>query len=311
MFHIGKDGWLFLTGGSNDVLAQYGTSWEIWRRLAAWRRLVLGRAARCRDLGAQYLHVVVPEKITVYDNKLAGLRVDARRSPARRLGRLLALSPAGRRAWIELVGPMRAGRDEADLYLRTDTHWNFPGYLLAYRAICRACGARARDFADRRTLAVAGVMDLESKMPFPRAESRIFHDLQRDAARVHAGTLVQAYEAAGRGGDLHVGAHVVYRNESAEADPRTVVLFGSSCSSYVYGMLTGALAETFRELHFVWSANIDWAYVAGVRPELVIFEIAERFLAKVPDDAFDIEAYAAERIRDMAPAARPADAVRA
>ncbi|WP_407522634.1 alginate O-acetyltransferase AlgX-related protein [Methylobacterium oryzisoli] len=299
MFHIGQDGWLFLTGGSNDVVAQYGNGRAIWARLLAWRRLALARAARAEALGARYLHVVVPEKITVYDHKFAGLRVDVRRSPARRLARLLSLTPAGRAIVVDLVAPMRAQRDAADLYYRTDTHWAFPGYFLAYREICRACGGAAREnFTLRPSYLSAEVMDIEAKLPFPEPERARRHVLQQDAVR-EPGTLVRAYEAAGRGLDLHVGAHVVFRNPSPQADPRRVVLFGSSCSGHVHGMLSGALAETFRELHFVWSANIDWAYVEAVRPDLVLFEIAERFMARVPTDDFSIEAFAAERIRAL------------
>lgn len=300
MFHIGQDGWLFLTGGSNDVVAQYGNSREVWARLLAWRRLALARAARAEGLGARYLHVVVPEKITIYDNKFAGLRVNVRRSPARRLARLLSLTRAGRAILVDLVGPMRAGRDAADLYFRTDTHWSFPGYFLAYREICRACGATPRDdLALRPSHLCAQVMDIETKLPFPEPEPVMRHVLQRDAVR-EPGALVRVYEAAGRGHDLHVGAHVVFRNPSPQADPRRVVLFGSSCSGHVHGMLSGALAETFREVHFVWSASIDWAYVEAVRPDLLLFEIAERFMARVPTDDFSVEAFAAERIRALA-----------
>ena len=76
------------------------------------------------------------------------------------------------------------------------------------------------------------------------------------------------------------------------------MLFGDSYAHFTPIMLTIMLAETFREVHFVWSASIDWGYVERARPDLVIVEIAERFMLRVPDDTFDLEAHAAERFGD-------------
>jgi alginate O-acetyltransferase complex protein AlgJ len=56
-------------------------------------------------------------------------------------------------------------------------------------------------------------------------------------------------------------------------------------------MLTGMLAETVAELHFVWSASVDWSYVERVRPDVLVCEMAERFTARVPSDDFDLAAH--------------------
>ena len=107
-------------------------------------------------------------------------------------------------------------------------------------------------------------------------------------ARVSVGPLLAAYEAVGRDREIHVGAHVVYRNGSAGADPRRLVLFGDSCAHFDPFLLTGMLAESFSEVHFVWSASLDWAYIEQIRPDILLFELAERFLARVPKDDFDV-----------------------
>ncbi|MFD0937781.1 hypothetical protein ACFQ12_21690, partial [Methylobacterium trifolii] len=112
----------------------------------------------------------------------------------------------------------------------------------------------------------------------------------RDAVRVETGPLLAAYEAAGRARDLHVGAHAVYRNASPAADPRRVVLFGDSYAHFAPILLTGLLAESFSEVHFVWSSSFDWGYVERVAPDILLFELAERFLARLPADDFDVAA---------------------
>ena len=172
-----------------------------------------------------------------------------------------------------------------------------PAGRLAYGEIMRALGAvppadlGVRPFHDHD-----GVRDLGAKVDPPLRETMRVYEVQRDAVRVYANPLVEAYEAHGKAADLHVGAHVVFRNGSPAADPRTLMLFGDSCSHFHAIFLTGLLAESFRELHFVWSANLDWAYVERVRPHLLLVEVAERFLARLPTDRFDVEAEGARRI---------------
>ena len=294
--HEGRDGWLFLTAGSNNVIGQFRRSKRIRAALRDWTRIVVARHARCRRLGIGYLHVVVPEKLTIYDHKLDGLKVAVRLSPALRLRRGLIWHPRVRRACLDLVGLFRTHRDAEDLFFRTDSHWSLAGCRLAYRAVCAAWGARpVEDFSDRPFHDRVHAGDLGQRFDPPRSEPARHHALQRDASRIYASPIVRAREAAGVPETLHVGAHVIYRNEKPEADPRRLVLFGDSYAHFAPIMLTILLAETFREVHFLWSASIDWAYVERVRPDLVLTQVAERFMYRAPDDAFDIEAYAAER----------------
>lgn len=289
--HVGREGWLFLIGGTNRVIEQYRSTWTWWRRLRGWARRIEARDVRARKLGIRYLHVVVPEKLSIYDDRTEGLRYDPQKSPARRLARRLAGSPA----FVDLVGPMRAARDgPVPLYFLTDTHWNHEGCFLAYRILMRVCGAVVPpDLAERPRFDSERVRDLGEKVP-ARPSERTSHALiARDAVRRHANTLVESYEAAHRIVHLHRGALVVFRNENPAADPRTLVLFGDSYAHFAPIMLTGLLAESFREVHFVWSASLDWKYVETVRPDLLVTEIAERFMVRIPDDRYDVASHSA------------------
>ncbi|MEH3145167.1 MAG: hypothetical protein PGN34_07410 [Methylobacterium frigidaeris] len=288
MVHVGRDGWLFLIGGSNQVLGQYRHSWSAWRHTWRWRRLIERRAARCRRLGITYRHLVVPEKLTVLDDRLDGLAVDASAAPAARLRRGMRLSRASG-SLVDLVGPLRAARRGGHgLYLRTDTHWSHDGCFVAYETLCRRLGTAPReDLRDghaTETIEVCG--DLGIKLSPRQWESVRLRTIRRDAELAATNALVQDFEAAGRGPYLHLGARVVLRNASPGADPRRLVVFGDSCSHFRWdirtGMLTGLLAETFAEVHFLWSTGIDWDYVAAVRPDVVVTEIAERFMAELP-----------------------------
>ena len=284
--HVGRDGWLFLTGGTNRVMDRYRGGLRHWLLLRAWTRLIDARAARAEALGIRCLHVIVPEKLSVYDDRTEGLRYAPAKASTRRLARRLARNPA----YLDLLAPLRAARSgPVPLYLRTDTHWTVRGCLLAYREIMRALGAIPPADIGARPLVVADeVMDIGEKLrDRPRERVERFM-LQRDAERVEVGPLLAAYEGAGRDREVHVGAHVVYRNGSAGADPRRLVLFGDSCAHFDPFLLTGMLAESFSEVHFVWSASLDWSYIERVRPDILLFELAERFLARLPKDDFDV-----------------------
>ena len=294
--HVGRDGWLFLTGGANAVLDQYRPTPARWWRLRAWARLIERRGERAGAAGIRYVHTVVPEKLTIYPHLCAWPLIDPRQSPARRLA--AAVEHRGQsRLLVDLVSPMMSDEGDDRLYWRTDTHWTLAGCLVAYRELCAALDAVPRtDLAGRPYSDRDSVMDLGAKMVPPITEQVRVYGLQRDARRHFANELVTDHETGLTTRPPHTAVHVVHENASPGADPRRLLVYGDSCSHYHPFRLTGLLAETFREVHFVWSADVDWRHVAAVRPDILVTEIAERFLVRVPDDHFDLAAEAARRV---------------
>ncbi|SFG26693.1 alginate O-acetyltransferase AlgX-related protein [Methylobacterium gossipiicola] len=296
--HVGRDGWLFLVGGSNAVAAQYDRPGVPRATFWLWRRLLEERARRLAKRGIRYAHVVAPEKLAIHDHGFSGLGLDPARSPALRLERWLRFSPA-RASLVDLVRPFRARAGDTALYRHTDTHWTFAGGWLAYAEICRHLGVRPRyDFAARRIGSPAVYAgDLGAKFDPERCEVAEPCLFASPARRVHANALITAFEAEGRGRDAHIGAYAVFRNEAPGLDPRCLVLFGDSYAHHTpnggTGTLTPFFADTFREVHFLWSTSIDWNLIARVRPDFVISEIAERFMVEVPQTGFDIDKLAA------------------
>jgi len=293
---VGRDGWLFWIGRKNELVDLYTDSPASRRLLRRWGRLVGTRVRRARALGATYVHAVVPEKLAIHADTLDRPFPSLNDPPGKRLGRLLAETEA---ELVDLYEPLRAARAEGPVYLKTDTHWNHRGYIAAYRALCAALGVTPA----AHVLAASGetarfVFDLGGKLKPPVDETYFAHAFPRLAQRSEANALVQLRETgrvAGRGG-FFVGSRAVMRNPEA-ADPRRIVLFGDS---YIFDQgprLTAMLAESFAEVHAIWSAEIDWAYVAAVKPDLVVYEIAERFLRRVPTDRFSVDAFAESRVR--------------
>ena len=314
--HIGHEDQLYLVGGSNDIFLQYrdvpSIQWLLWQ----WRDAIHKRERRLRSANIVYKHITIPEKVSIYDNDLLDLQVNWRLSPAfrlyhedpyyrrfplriARLPQYLRRQARWRKTMIDLVTPMRRWRDDQQLFHRTDTHWNFEGRLIGYKEICRAFGARpVRDFHERRTEWFADFSGDLGSVCRPRiTEGATMHLVQRDAVRVYASPIVEHRERIGQIGTLHTGSHVIYRNETS-SDSRRMVLFGDSYSHVAPTQLAIMLAETFRELHFIWSTQIDFAYIERVRPDLVLSEMAERFMFRVPDDNWSLERDAAERFAE-------------
>ena len=137
---VGRDDWLFYTGEMTveDLLGRDRFSEA---ELTNWRRALEGRRAWWRERGAEYLLVLVPNKSTVYPERLpAFLRSQARPG---KLDQLLShlreqKSPVPR---LDLRPALRAAKAQQIVYWPTDSHWNAEGLAAA----CDAIMARLRE----------------------------------------------------------------------------------------------------------------------------------------------------------------------
>ncbi|MGT2487746.1 hypothetical protein ACU4GA_21220 [Methylobacterium oryzae CBMB20] len=90
--------------GTNRVLDRYRGGLRHWLLLRGWTRLIKARARRAEDLGIRCLHVIVPEKLSVYDDKTGRPALRARQGldpapgPAPRPAPGLSRSPSPRSA---------------------------------------------------------------------------------------------------------------------------------------------------------------------------------------------------------------------
>lgn len=79
------------------------------------------------------------------------------------------------------------------------------------------------------------------------------------------------------------GTTVVWINDSAIIDA-SVIVFGNS----FFGTgeseegISYWFAHAFREFHFIWSGEADWDYVSKQKPDIVICQTIERFMAGTP-----------------------------
>jgi alginate O-acetyltransferase complex protein AlgJ len=287
----GKDDWLFLIGGSNSIGALYDRNAPLLNqdKLQQWVGLIENRARRFEGMGIEYVHLSIPEKLTIYDNKFHDPPVvDWRLSPAMRLHEMLQHSRYAH-VWLDLIEPFRAARDQTQLYYKTDTHWNPEGCFVAYKLLCERIGLHPNPaLLARPSREVKSVLDLGLKMEPLIYEQLKLYDFTKDSRRIYSNIIARYLDTVTANALVHVGSHVAYRNDSPSTADKKILIFGDSYASQRPDALTAMLAETAREVEFIWSSNLDWAYIKRARPDIVIYELAERFMTIVPSDELSL-----------------------
>jgi alginate O-acetyltransferase complex protein AlgJ len=302
--HIGKDGWLFLVAGSNEALRLLTDSeWFVREDARNWALKLADREKRLSALGAQYFHMWVPDKIKVYQDQL---NFD---------NRILKVDPPGMviefaRDWgldgviVDPLPALMGSKDDQLLYWKTDTHWTYWGACAAHKALCHAIDVDPPDDLWNRPIHSATLaLDLGSKLSPPLKEAWGGAQVLQSSKIVYKNELVRFLEILNPAhtGPMLRGTSVRFENSRSGVDERRVLLFGDSFSEYRPHLLSGLLAETFRHVLFIWSTSIDYHVVEKFRPDIVITEMAERFIKDRPEkniqeDGFDLASFVLTRI---------------
>jgi len=291
---VGREGWLFLCGGTNANLDQYVGAAEMGPRwLEEWQEALHRREAESRELGVATALLVVPDKLAVYEEHYPE---ELARVGPRPIERLLAVPD------LPIVYPLAELRAAAasgeQVYMRTDTHLTFRGNELLFSSVL--AGLEALDPPDLsalplRSYPVAG--DLGVKFD-PQIVGIV-----SEPGSLHEAHIVEDNRAEIAAVDGHIGTRRVFRNDRAP-DSRVAVVFGDSFGFGApnYQGLSWFLAQAFREVHFVWVPfGWDADYVRRVGAQAVLVQGAERFVARVPHASVDVSRLAEETLRRKRP----------
>jgi alginate O-acetyltransferase complex protein AlgJ len=282
-----KDGWLFLAGGL-AALDGNNASELPDAKLKDWIALIETRAERLDKMGIQYVYMPAPEKLTIYDNKLHDPGVNLWLCPALRLGQLLQRSRYAH-VWLDIIPALRAARDERQLYGKTDSHWNAEGAFVAYKLLCERIGLIPDlDLLSRKYVDYHAAFDLGRNFNPPIREWFKLYDFTKNSTRYYCNSIAQYLESVTDRPVTFGGSHVAFKNRHPSAANKKILIFGDSFCSQGVESLTAMLAETVREVEFIWSYDMDWTYIERARPDIVIYEMAERNMAYVPKDDFSL-----------------------
>jgi hypothetical protein len=294
---VGENDHLFLAGGSNAVLRYYNEANFFSDDICSqWRDLLYSRNERLAKMGIKYIHLFAPDKISVYPEYALQKFNHFDAHPINKL-----FSHHVKDIDIYAINPLESFKEakkEHLLYWKTDTHWSFWGCYEAFLLLLsRLNVSLPTRFHDHSVEQISRVWGLAGMINAP-AEMSEMHFFMKTAKRVYANELVEHKEAnnLNNNGGLHIGSSVIFQNTSSDIVPQKIVIFGDSFCEYRPAYLTAMFAEVFAEVHFVWSTSLDYEYIDRVKPDIVISEIAERFMNRVPDDAFILSRYVEEKM---------------
>jgi hypothetical protein len=264
---VGSDGWLFYTaeGALEDFKGE-----RPFREgeLVRWQYLLEARRDWLKDRGIPYLLVVAPNKETVYGDHMSR-RVP--RGASHRLDRWLDFLTS--HSDVDILDPralLSAARPQGDVYRRTDSHWSALGAWLVTEAIARRMaetfpGVRPLQPEDLETSTGPGAGDLAGLLGLNTLLSEYVTQL-----------LLARPRAQPSGTTTNISSWTTVDDASL---PRGVFFhdsFGEVQRPY--------LAEHFSRLQCAQIPEMDPEIVEAEQPQLVVQEMAERFLATTPPD---------------------------
>lgn len=264
---------LFLVGGAHDVVAfATGKRQPDPASIENLRINIAFRQERARDCGVAFMHLVAPEKFRVEPD---GFPIKAPRS----LADYYLESGCQFTYPVEELRSDETGRS----YYRTDTHWAPHGLVRIAGLIGRAGGidedsvARtcAKMVEDLKPAPRRFVGDLGAKMQPLRSEPHLIL-MPSSPTGVFENGLAHVLNSSVNDGRLIV----TFSNHETAAD-KFLLIFGDS---YLHHCLP-YLAYLFKRVVFCRTRFWHEEVVAAVQPDMVVTQMAERYLSFVNPDA--------------------------
>ena len=265
---LGNDGWLFFRGEDEHAIDRdfRGIVPYPPEQPAAIAAELARRQHFLAERGIPYFVLIVPDKATVYAEHLPPW---VRRAPQTRLDRLfqaLAQHPE-----VQVIDPraaLEAAKAHAQVYFRTDSHWNYEGAIVAYdllmTAVQRALPAAPHVPAERPPYEPGDEYsgDLADMLGLPewfREDDRlplgkILGDPSRRCARPIVDPIEPVVMGCARAG---LPRAVVYRDSMMDA-------------------LIPPLSENFRRVVYFAGHRMTRADIEREHPDVVIEEFVER-----------------------------------
>lgn len=276
---VGRDGWLFLRGDSNDSVGQHQGRVTFGEEAKGeLERLLRRRAEVARNAGAIWLTAIVPDKEILYREHLPA---DSRPVSRRPVHEFLEIAGRAEAPTIYLLDDLEAAKSGGDLYMRIDTHWNHRGAYVASLAICREL--------ERLGLEVAPV----EKKWIEWVAAPFRGDLAGKLPRAHPGVNLQARLSRSwsrRVYDNEVRNHgrAMVHEQDRKQRPSCLVFGESFAETLLY-----FLKESFGRVVFAHTSMFIDELVVLERPDVILSLPIERFLIRVPSDEDALARFAA------------------
>lgn len=271
---IGRDGFLFLLGGSNAVLQQYDRPFDAILA-ARWIELIRKREDYCTSRGIKFCQMIVPEKQSVIPEFYP--------IPLEAPTKLFAAIELELYAEPFFANCQQTLRDLFVLgglhpYRKIDSHLSYFGAESLIRRLMHTVEIQPEIFA--QTLVEEWQTgDLGGKFFQGNMKECVLMPTEDWEFSHEAPTLIHAHapDVGHTGTVLDWQAHKAVSNQ-------TVLIFGNSMFERGGNPLTLSwwLSRIFARTRFVWSSSLEEEHVDDLSPDLIICQTVERFLPTLP-----------------------------
>lgn len=260
---IGKEGWLFLRKGTNNVSAQLNGTYPLPNDFEKqWRLLFEHRQKAVAKHASKYAFLVVPNKECVYADQLP----DDMPCTVQRPVFPVLKQAHGLVDTLYPLDEMLNQRSKNQLFPKHDSHWNHHGFMVAYRQLMALWGLQG--VRDEELVIFEGKMnDLGAKLNMDVPDVPYYARVKLPRYKVIIDNKIKPL------GNLFI-------SEIDDPSLPTCVVFRDSF------MTIGShiMAQSFRRLVIAWQPNIDYTILEREKPDFVLSQQAERFLVLCPDD---------------------------
>lgn len=291
---VGKHDYLFYTGGGEQE-AHRGLTPFSEAELVRWTSELEARRDWLARRGAKFVFVIAPDKESVYPEMLPDRFKATGKSPADQLVRYMA--EHSRVDVLDLRPAMVAAKAKGRAYWRTDTHWSDYGERAAYQAVIGRLqqwypGLNARPDSDFRLemsrpwsgdLAVMlGFKELLSE-EHPELDPRPYASREVSTGGYLPPNSWRLVEFSGRSATLPraVFFHDSFLLAPEQRNDRADALMPHDSAL----KLIPLFAEEFSFSAFNYQLTFEPDLVQRVNPDVVVEEVAERFLKGGPQGA--------------------------
>jgi|GEM_PF-6544556 alginate O-acetyltransferase complex protein AlgJ len=292
---VGDDGWMFYLRPRTGYSYYRGSDPLTNAELEEWYQFLRNRRDWCGNRGIHYLFVVAPNKSTIYGQHIPS-RVTVLNDTSR-FDQLLASLPDDLHQHVLDIRPalLEAAKKEL-VYLKADSHWNDRGAYIGYSQILQSLAkVRPGPWAELvKTKRIADEYSYEGDFAYllkckelciePRPKYSIVGGPQSKAVDFDESTF-DVLRPTKEWPDFAT-PKAFERHDSVER-PRVVVFHDSFA-----GNMIQFFSENFERATFLWQPNFiaddrmlnlfDAKHVDAERPDFVIEEVVERYMAFYP-----------------------------
>jgi hypothetical protein len=279
---VGRNGWLFYAG--EQIVPDYQRVRPFTQgELAQWAAFLTHRQQWLAARGIPFLFVIVPNPQTIYPEQMPSTMWRAP-NPSRMEQLIPYLREHTSVDLLDLRAPLAAAKAHELIVYRTDTHWNQLGGFVGYEQIGLWM---QRTFPQWRSFTRADFDVVE----VPHWHGGLSYFLGRPEAYSET-----RYELRWRDGGLVISDGLPLstdetmdawfkRSKVVRVSPDGEIESGLMLRDSQFAAPTQFLSRHFRRLELDWGTQLDPQTVETARPNVVIFEMGERFLMNpVPQD---------------------------